>query len=61
MTMPNRDQAYLWDMLDAARDVLSFVDNLSYHDYGDIKVDRIWAVAKNKLPELINSLENLIQ
>jgi len=30
------------------------------HEYGEIKQDRIWAVAKTHIPELVAALEPLI-
>lgn len=42
MQSENRDAAYLWDMLDYAH------RNVIVHEYGEIKQDRIWALAENK-------------
>jgi uncharacterized protein with HEPN domain len=111
MRPDERDAAYLWDMLDAARSVkqmisgLSFIDydndrrtqlaieraleivgeaagrvskqfrdshpeipwrqiigqrNVLAHEYGEIKQDRIWMVATENIPQLIDILEPLI-
>jgi uncharacterized protein with HEPN domain len=111
MQPDERDAAYLWDMLDAARAVNEFVSSRKYydyhqdrmlrgaverhieiigeaanhvsdvfrqahpeiswkgiigqrnvliHEYGDIKHERIWAVATQRIPELIKLLESLI-
>jgi uncharacterized protein with HEPN domain len=109
---PNeRDAAYLWDMLEAAKTVLGFTANVTFHhyqqdkklklaiersieiigeaasrvskefreahqeiswkgiigqrnvlihEYGEIKQERIWAVATQRLPDLIKLLEPLI-
>ena len=105
------DLAYLWDMREAAREALQFVDGSSYdtfvadmklrraverdleiigeaanrvspefrqthleipwvgiigqrnvlaHEYGDIQLDRIWRVATNRLPQLIEALTALL-
>ena len=108
MLPEDRDAAYVWDILDAARTTVEFVAGLSLndylrdrklqlaiereieiigeaarklsdsfkaahpevpwsriiaqrnvlaHDYGDIKQDRIFAVANVHLPELIEAIE----
>ena len=105
------DVACLWDMLDAARAVRSFVQNKNLddylkdrmlrgaverhleiigeaarristefrdahpeipwrgiigqrhvlaHDYGEIRHDRLWAVATDRMPQLIAALERLV-
>ncbi len=105
------DDAYLWDMLDAAQSVRQFVAGRSFddyvqdamlrgaverqieivgeaarhvspafqavhreipwrgiiaqrhviaHDYGDIKHDRLWAVATGLIPKLVQMLEPLV-
>lgn len=33
MPPESRDQAYIWDMLDSAKTVQSFVDVISYDEY----------------------------
>lgn len=107
MSPEDRDAAHLWDIIDAARDIISFTDGKSFHDfsnqkilrfaverqlivigeaakrlsehfkalhpeipwgmiiaqrniiaheYGEILVERIWHVAKEKLPPLLEQL-----
>ncbi len=58
MPPENRDAAYVWDMLDAARTIQKFPwrqiiaqRNVLAHDYGEIKQDRIWLVATTRIPE----------
>jgi uncharacterized protein with HEPN domain len=34
--------------------------NVLAHEYGDIKVDRIWSSAANNVPLLLKELENLL-
>jgi uncharacterized protein with HEPN domain len=91
MPPDERDAAYLWDMLDAARFVreatvdVSLADyqenrvlhravehpeipwakivaqrNVLAHEYGEIKQDRMWALATVKIPELLVKLESLV-
>jgi len=111
MSPLDRDAAYLWDMLEAAREVTEFVRSVQYnqylsdkmmrraversveligeaarrvsaefkeqhpeipwglivgqrnvlvHDYGEVRHERIWAVAANRVPELIAKLEFLV-
>jgi uncharacterized protein with HEPN domain len=111
MRPEDRNTAYLWDMLDAARtavqikaesDLQSYLKNRTLqlamercleiigeaarrisadfkqshpeipwsviigqrnviaHEYGDIRQDRLWQVATERLPEFINSLEKLM-
>ena len=111
MRPDERDAAYVWDMLDAARNVRDFTAGLSFHEYerdrklqlaveraveiigeaarnvsegfrqahpeipwksiigqrhvlaheyGEIKQERMWAVASERIPELINMLEPLL-
>ena len=111
MRLNERDAAYLWDMMEAAKTVREFTSGLSFqsyerdkklrlaversigiigeaaakvskefreshpeitwkgiigqrnvliHEYGEIKHERIWAVATNRIPELIKALEPLI-
>lgn len=111
MPPENRDAAYIWDMLDAARTVQEFTTGLTLedylldrklqlaveraieiigeaarlvstdlkaqhpeipwrqivaqrnvlaHDYGEIKQDRIWLVAANRIPELVAHLQRLL-
>lgn len=105
------DDAYLWDMLDAARAIREFIAgekiedyahdrmlrgaverhleiigeaarnlseslrvkhpeipwrtiiaqrNVLAHEYGEIRHERIWAVATTRIPELIQSLEAIL-
>jgi uncharacterized protein with HEPN domain len=42
-----------WQQIIAQRNVIA-------HDYGEIKQDRIWMVATNRIPELISRLEPLL-
>jgi len=110
--LPNADDAaFLWDMLDAARALRSFVASRSYrdyaqdrmlrgaverhleiigeaakrvsetfredhleipwrriiglrnvlaHEYGEIKHDKMWIVATDGIPDLIDTLESLV-
>ena len=111
MRPEEHDLAYLWDMREAARDIITFVKGIKYarfiqnrmiryaverqllvigeaanhitiqfreahpdlpwqqmiglrnvlaHEYGEIKVDRIWNAATVSVPELINELQPLI-
>ena len=111
MQPEQRDVAYLWDMLDAARSVREITSgvalaeylqsrvmyravereleiigeaarhvsdafkkahpeipwqkivgqrNVLAHEYGDIKQERVWAVATKNLPDLIEQLEPLL-
>lgn len=112
MQPEERDAAYLWDMLDAAKTIGEFIHGFSFshyendrkvqlaversleiigeaarrvsegfknnhpeipwkniiaqrnilaHEYGEIKQERIWIVAAQKIPELISILENLLR
>jgi len=111
MPPENRDAAYIWDMVDAARTIQDFTAGVSLadylldrklqlaveraieiigeaarlvsaelkaqhpeipwrqvvaqrnvlaHDYGEIKQDRIWLVATNRIPELVAQLQPLL-
>jgi uncharacterized protein with HEPN domain len=111
MRPDERDAAYLWDMIEAAKTVREFTNGLAFdryqrdkklrlaversieiigeaaarvsgefrdahpeiswkgiigqrnvliHEYGEIKHERIWAVATQRIPELIKLLEALI-
>lgn len=111
MRPDERDAAYLWDMLDAARTVRDFVAGMTInrymldrklqlaveraveiigeaarrvsdafkaahpeipwkgiigqrhvlaHEYGEIKQERMWAVASSNIPDLIATLEPLL-
>ncbi|MDA8078621.1 MAG: DUF86 domain-containing protein [Nitrospiraceae bacterium] len=111
MRPDERDAAYLWDMMEAAKTVLDFTRdqtfdryqqdkklrlavergieiigeaaarvsgefrdahqeiswkaiigqrNVLVHEYGEIKHERIWAVASQRIPELLRLLEPLI-
>lgn len=111
MRAEERDNAYLWDMREAAREVAEFTQNATYeeftsnkplryaverllmvigeaarhvsdsfrnahpeipwgsiigqrnvlaHEYGEIVAERIWQTAKERIPELIRSLDPLI-
>lgn len=42
-----------WQQIIAQRNVIA-------HDYGEIKQDRIWTVASNRIPELISRLEQAL-
>jgi len=111
MQPEKRDLAYIWDMLEAAREIVTFVKNVNYadfdrnhiehyaverqllvigeaanhlsqeflevhqeiawrqliglrnvlaHEYGEIKVDRIFNAAPVSVPELVKTLERII-
>ena len=111
MQSDNRDLAFLWDMREAALDILEFIKDVDFsefasnkqlryaverqilvigeaakrvsenfkqshseipwkaiigqrnilaHEYGEILVERIWLVAKDKIPELVKLLDPLI-
>jgi len=111
MQPETKDAAYLWDMLQAARDILDFTAGLTFkqfskdkktrfaverqllaigeaanhvsesfqnehaeipwrqvvgqrhvlaHEYGEILVERIWLVAKDNIPKLVEVLEKLL-
>lgn len=111
MPPENRDAAYLWDMLEAARTIQNFTAGVSLeayfvdrklqlaverlieiigeaarlvsdafkvqhpeipwrlivaqrnvlaHDYGEIMQDRIWRVATDRIPELVQQLQKLL-
>jgi len=111
MRPDERDAAYLWDMLEAAKNVRDFTSSVNFyhyqndkklklaversleiigeaaarvsngfrdahpeiswkgikgqrnvliHEYGEIKHERIWIVATERIPELIKELEKLI-
>lgn len=111
MQPSDKDAAYLWDMLDAAKTIRSFTKNIKFyqyegdrklqlaveraieiigeaarhiskdfqnehseipwrgiigqrhmlaHEYGEIKQERMWIVASERIPELITLLEPLI-
>lgn len=111
MQPEERDAAYLWDMREAAQEVLDFIRGVNYarfasdkilryaverqvhvigeaakrvsdtfrkshpevpwkgiiglrnvlaHEYGEVLVERIWRVATERLPELVEVLDPLI-
>jgi len=111
MQLEERDQAYLWDMLEAAKEITAFLKGVRYddfvrskmirsaverqlmivgeaanhvseefqekhpeipwrqiigqrnvlaHEYGDIKVERVWAAATINVPALLKALESLV-
>ena len=111
MQLEERDQAYLWDMLEAAKEITTFLKGIRYddfvrskmirsaverqlmivgeaanhvseefqekhpeipwrqiigqrnvlaHEYGDIKVERVWAAATINVPALLKALESLV-
>ena len=111
MQLDERDQAYLWDMLEAAKEITAFLKGVRYddfvrskmirsaverqlmivgeaanhvseefkekhpeipwrqiigqrnvlaHEYGDIKVERVWAAATINVPALLKALESLV-
>lgn len=111
MRPEEKDLAYLWDMLDAAKTVRDFVKGVKFHgyekdrklqlaveraieiigeaarnvskefqtkhseipwrgiigqrhmlahEYGEIKQERMWLVASERIPELISALEPLV-
>jgi uncharacterized protein with HEPN domain len=111
MRPEQRDAAYLWDMYQAALEIIHFIEKMTFydfennkmaryaverqllvigeaashltesfrlqhphipwasiiaqrnilaHEYGEILVERIWRVATEKIPELINDIQPLI-
>jgi uncharacterized protein with HEPN domain len=111
MQLEERDQAYLWDMLEAAKEITAFLKGVRYddfvrskmirsaverqlmivgeaanhvseefqekhpeipwrqiigqrnvlaHEYGDIKVERVWAAATINVPALLKALVSLV-
>lgn len=111
MRPEDRDAAYIWDILEAAREVREFVAGMRFHDYqqdrmaqaaverkleiigeaakrlsdtfreahpevpwrgmiaqrnviaheyGEIKQERVWIVAAERIPELVRQLEPLL-
>jgi uncharacterized protein with HEPN domain len=111
MQPETKDAAYLWDILQAARDILDFTTGMSFeqfakdkktrfaverqllaigeaanhvsesfkndhveipwrqvvgqrnvlaHEYGEILVERIWLVAKDKIPNIVEIVEKLL-
>lgn len=50
MPLDERDAAYLWDMLDAAKTVVSFTSNVKYHQY---EKDRKLQLAVERAIEII--------
>ena len=111
MQLEERDQAYLWDMLEAVKEITAFLKGIRYddfvrskmirsaverqlmivgeaanhvseefqekhpeipwrqiigqrnvlaHEYGDIKVERVWAAATRNVPALLKALESLV-
>lgn len=111
MQPEERDQAYLWDMLEAAKEITAFLKGIRYdgfvrnkmirsaverqlmvvgeaanhvseefqekhpeipwrqiigqrnvlaHEYGDIKVERVWTAATINIPALIKALEPFV-
>jgi uncharacterized protein with HEPN domain len=111
MQLEERDQAYLWDMLEAAKEITAFLKGIRYddfvrskmirsaverqlmiggeaanhvseefqekhpeipwrqiigqrnvlaHEYGDIKVERVWAAATINVPALLKALVSLV-
>ena len=40
MQFNENDKSYLWDMLDASKDVLEFIKNMSYIDFENLKIVR---------------------
>ena len=111
MQLEERDQAYLWDILEAAKEITAFLKGVRYddfvrskmirsaverqlmivgeaanhvseefqekhpeipwrqiigqrnvlaHEYGDIKVERVWAAATINVPALLKALESLV-
>ena len=112
MMLPeDRDPAYIWDMLQAARDILEYISGMRFHDYdsnsmaqaavereleiigeaagrvsdslrsscpeipwrgmtglrnvliheyGEVRTERVWIVASEKIPELVAALTPLL-
>src|SRR5688572_24098913 len=57
MPPENRDAAYLWDMLDAARTIQNFTSGVSLDDY---LVDRKLQLAVERLIEIIGEAARLV-
>jgi uncharacterized protein with HEPN domain len=57
MQPESKDAAYLWDMLDAARAVLSFVTSRSFEDYAS---DRMLRGAVERHIEIIGEAANRV-
>ncbi|MBN1796027.1 MAG: DUF86 domain-containing protein [Sedimentisphaerales bacterium] len=69
-----RDDAYLLDMLPAARRVIKFTQEIKFsqfqideiiqnavmHQYFDIIPSKVWEVVQKDIPELIKILEPLV-
>jgi uncharacterized protein with HEPN domain len=68
-----KDDAYLLDILLAAKDAREFTAGLSFddfqhsrlhqsivHDYGNVSQQLIWQVAQEELPRLIDRISALI-
>jgi uncharacterized protein with HEPN domain len=58
MRPEERDLAYLWDMHDSRHPEfpwrqISRQRNVLAHEYDDIRHEFIWAVARERIPELI--------
>ena len=52
-----RDPAYLWDMLDAAKAIMAFATNRTFHDY---QTDRMLRNAIERNMEIIGEAANRI-
>lgn len=111
MRPEDRDNAYLWDMIQACRDILDFTEhktlhdfekdkmlryaverqilvigeaaknisdslkqktshipwkliiaqrNILAHEYGEVLTERIWKVARQRIPELLDQIQDLL-
>lgn len=111
MQLNDRDKAYLWDISEACKDIMQFIQNTSYHeyaenklirfaverqvlvigeaanhlskdfvdnapeipwkrivglrniiahDYGSLLSERIWLIAKNHIPELLDFVDKIL-
>ena len=62
MQANDRNNASLWDMVQAIKLIQEFVTSLSYEDYLDRRVqqNQIWAIVMVELPRLLAQLEPLV-
>ncbi|MCR4318859.1 MAG: DUF86 domain-containing protein [Candidatus Brocadiaceae bacterium] len=51
--MQSEDRDIPWHLIIAQRNVI-------VHEYGEIKQDRIWALAEKRIPELIELIKPLL-
>ena len=67
MLPEERDAAYLWDMVEAAKEVRDMMFDVSMseflenvHEYGQIDYEMLYQTAMNDIPELISAIEPLL-